>query len=379
MSLIIDKRLNGRDKNLGNRQRLLRKLSEKIKGKFKKKEIGENIDNNVSTDSLDENPIYADYKSLDSIHINNDRFESGDRIPVSGGDGESKGPSLGEGDILLSTQEYLNIVLDNFRLPRIEPSGGPESKARYRNGGITTSGPMSRLHLIRTMQASLGRRLALGRPMLEDPDTEENERKRQAIPFLDDIDLRFRSRIKYFEPSYSAVMFCLMDVSGSMDEAKVSTSKYFFWILWYMLKQKYNKVSLVFIRHTDRAEVVTQEQFFGENKNGGTAASSALAEALKVYKSGDYSGSNIYIAETSDGENYGADNDLYLKYLSEILQFTRFFAYLQINSFSFSSIGAGDTMYDFLKDYETENFAAYEIEPEMGKVLDAITHFFGGS
>ena len=87
MSLIIDKRLNGRDKNLGNRQRLLRKLSEKIKGKFKKKEIGENIDNNVSTDSLDENPIYADYKPLDSIHINNDRFESGDRIPVSGGDG----------------------------------------------------------------------------------------------------------------------------------------------------------------------------------------------------------------------------------------------------------------------------------------------------
>ena len=91
MSLIIDKRLNGRDKNLGNRQRLLRKLSEKIKGKFKKKEIGESIDNNVSTDSLDENPIYADYKSLDSIHINNDRFESGDRIPVQGGDGNPRG------------------------------------------------------------------------------------------------------------------------------------------------------------------------------------------------------------------------------------------------------------------------------------------------
>ncbi|MGK3882457.1 DUF444 family protein, partial [Enterococcus faecium] len=41
-----------------------------------------------------------------------------------------------------------------------------------------------------------------------------------AIPFLDPIDLRFRARTRIPVPTTRAVMFCLMDVSGSMDEGR---------------------------------------------------------------------------------------------------------------------------------------------------------------
>ncbi|MDP1007207.1 DUF444 family protein, partial [Klebsiella pneumoniae] len=70
-----------------------------------------------------------------------------------------------------------------------------------------------------------------------------------AIPFLDPIDLRFRARTRIPVPTTRAVMFCLMDVSGSMTQATKDIAKRFFILLYLFLKRNYDKIDVVFIRH----------------------------------------------------------------------------------------------------------------------------------
>ena len=96
------------------------------------------------------------------------------------------------------------------------------------------------------------------------------------IPYLDPIDLRFRNRIRVPVPTTKAVMFCLMDVSGSMDEARKDLAKRFFILLYLFLTRHYDKIDLVFIRHHTQAQEVDEENFFHARETGGTVVSSAL-------------------------------------------------------------------------------------------------------
>ena len=98
----------------------------------------------------------------------------------------------------------------------------------------------------------------------------------ERIPYLDPIDLRFRNRVRLPIPTAKAVMFCLMDVSGSMDEARKDLSKRFFILLYLFLTRHYEKIDLVFIRHHTQAQEVDEENFFRARETGGTVVSSAL-------------------------------------------------------------------------------------------------------
>ena len=128
------------------------------------------------------------------------------------------------------------------------------------------------------------------------------------MPFLDEIDLRYRHRITVPQPIARAVMFCLMDVSASMDEEKKDLAKRFFTLLYLFLTRKYEKVDLVFIRHTEDAEEVDEERFFHDPQTGGTVVYSAL-ELMHEIVQARYPSSawNIYAAQASDGDAFGAD------------------------------------------------------------------------
>ena len=108
------------------------------------------------------------------------------------------------------------------------------------------------------------------------------ERRRGELPFLDELDLRYRNRVWRPEPIARAVMFCLMDVSASMDEDKKDLAKRFFTLLYLFLTRKYGEVDLVFIRHTDDAEEVDEDTFFHDTRSGGTVVYSALELADKI-------------------------------------------------------------------------------------------------
>ncbi|HET7096684.1 MAG TPA: DUF444 family protein, partial [Casimicrobiaceae bacterium] len=126
-------------------------------------------------------------------------------------------------------------------------------------------------------------------------------------------------------------MFCLMDVSASMDEDKKDLAKRFFTLLYLFLTRKYQEVDLVFIRHTDDAEEVDEDRFFHDTRSGGTVVLSALELAEQIRKERYASGWNVYAAQASDGDAFGADPARSARYLREhLLPATRYYTYLEL-------------------------------------------------
>ena len=133
-------------------------------------------------------------------------------------------------------------------------------------------------------------------------------------------------------PTAKAVMFCLMDVSGSMDEARKDLSKRFFILLYLFLTRHYEKIDLVFIRHHTQAQEVDEENFFRARETGGTVVSSALVLMDEIiqqrYSASDW---NIYGAQASDGDNWHHDSGRCRELLVDsLLPKCRYFAYVQV-------------------------------------------------
>jgi len=152
------------------------------------------------------------------------------------------------------------------------------------------------------------------------------------VPYIDPIDLRYRNRVKTPVPSAKAVMFCLMDVSGSMDEGRKDLSKRFFMLLYMFLTRHYDKIDLVFLRHHTQAQEVTEEEFFHATETGGTVVSSALVLMHEIvrarYPSNEW---NIYGAQASDGDNWHQDSGRCREMLNDsILPLVRYYAYVQV-------------------------------------------------
>jgi uncharacterized sporulation protein YeaH/YhbH (DUF444 family) len=202
------------------------------------------------------------------------------------------------------------------------------------------------------MRLALARRVALGRPRpaaiekleaaLADCDDEQRaeitlqiealKSKARRIPFIDPIDIRYRRFETTRKPIAQAVMFCLMDVSGSMSEHMKDLAKRFYMLLYVFLNRRYRYVEIVFIRHTDRAEEVDEQTFFHDPASGGTMVSSALQTMHDIirarYRPADW---NIYAAQASDGDNSYQDSELTGRLLTElIIPVTQFFAYLEV-------------------------------------------------
>ena len=145
--------------------------------------------------------------------------------------------------------------------------------------------------------------------------------------------MRFRNRVWRPEPIAKAVMFCLMDVSASMDETKKDLAKRFYSLLYLFLTRKYEQVDLVFIRHTDDVEEVDEDSFFHDPRSGGTVVYSALELADKIRTERYASGWNVYAAQASDGDAFGSDPARSARYLREkLLPELRYYTYLELGS-----------------------------------------------
>jgi uncharacterized sporulation protein YeaH/YhbH (DUF444 family) len=158
------------------------------------------------------------------------------------------------------------------------------------------------------------------------------EARMRRIPYIDPIDIRYRRFEDAPKPVAQAVMFCLMDVSGSMSEHMKDLAKRFYTLLYIFLTRRYRHVEIVFIRHTDEAEEVDEHTFFHSRATGGTVVSSALEAMRRVvearYRPADW---NIYAAEASDGDNAPGDGETASRLLrDEILPISQYFAYLEV-------------------------------------------------
>jgi len=371
---IIDRRLAGKNKSIGNRERFLRRHKAQIREAVKRAidgrgirdiERGEEI--HIPKRDLSE-PVFGHGSGgvRDVVHPGNKDFIRGDRIERpkgggGGGSGKGQASDSGEGEddfvFALSKEEFMEVFFEDLALPnlvRTQLAEVPEWKSQ--RAGFTSDGTPNNLHVVRSMRGAIGRRIAIGagtRRALRDMQERLAELERDGdevqarplrleiaalrarlarIPYLDPIDLRFRNRVKVPVPTSKAVMFCLMDVSGSMDEARKELSKRFFILLYLFLTRHYDKIELVFIRHHTQAAEVDEENFFHARETGGTVVSSALVLMEEVIRA-RYNPSewNIYGAQASDGDNWHHDSGRCRELLNDkLLPLVRYFAYVQV-------------------------------------------------
>ena len=299
----------------------------------------------------------------------NKEFMPGDEIkkpPAGGGQGGKDAADSGEGEddfeFTMTQDEILDIFFEDLELPNLVRTTLKETTSKtWKRAGITTAGSPTQINLVRTMRNSFGRRLALKRPRTEDIEKLQDEldllehedsgseatrnrimalkdeidrlnAKRKWVAFIDPIDVRFNSFTEQPVPTSKAVMFCLMDVSGSMGEREKDLAKRFYMLLHLFLKRRYEKVDVVFIRHTHDAQEVDEQEFFYSRQSGGTIVSTALDKMLEIqaerYATADW---NIYAAQASDGYTQSGDARRCVEMLnSEIMPLCQYYAYIEI-------------------------------------------------
>lgn len=306
MAHFIDRRLNSKGKSTVNRQRFIKRYKQQIKravtdavGKRSVTDLDSGEQVSIPTRDISE-PVFHTGKGgkRDIVHPGNDQFIAGDKIdrPPGGaghGSGEGEAGNSGDGEdefvFSISKDEYLDILFDDLALPNLKKTQFDKviQHETYR-AGYQTDGVPSNLDIVRSLKGSVARRIALtGSTRKRIRELEEQlailmtaptnnalaieeiekeltllKAKVAKVPFIDTFDLRFKNYDKRPIPTSKAVMFCLMDVSGSMDQATKDVAKRFYILLYLFLTRTYENVEVVYIRHHTQAKEVDEQEFF---------------------------------------------------------------------------------------------------------------------
>ncbi|MCC5901664.1 MAG: YeaH/YhbH family protein [Halomonas sp.] len=407
MTYFIDRRPNAKHKSAVNRQRFLERYRKHIKRSVEEAvnrrsitdmERGEKI--SIPTKDISE-PVFQHGAggARNIVSPGNKEFLEGDKIRrpsgQGGGDGAGEGGASNQGEgtdefaFTLSREEFLEFVFDGLELPNLQrkPLKSLEEVKMVR-AGLARDGVPSRISITRSMREAYARRIAMRAPIkralkeaqealaaeeskdpvLRNPariaelktEIERLEKRIEAVPFIDTYDLRYHQLVAQPQPSSQAVMFCVMDVSGSMTQNHKDIAKRFFLLLYLFLEKHYEKVELVFVRHHTAAREVSEEEFFYSRETGGTIVSSALTLVNKIiekrYPAGQW---NLYVAQASDGDNWDDDSnicrDLLIKQLMPQLQY---YAYVEITPHDHQSLWHE---YETVAEEFSERFAMRQI------------------
>ncbi|HEY5801965.1 MAG TPA: YeaH/YhbH family protein [Burkholderiaceae bacterium] len=376
MAYLIDRRLQGKNKSAINRERFLRRYKTQIRDAVGRAIKGRSITDmekgeKVSIPARDVGePTFGHSHGgvYETVNPGNREYLKGDQVARpkrgggSGGGGDaSNSDETSEDDFIfeLSREEFMNYFFEDLALPNmVKTQLSVTVDQRHQRAGYNMSGTPSNIHLLRSLRGALGRRIAVGgnsrirlreaeqqlATLLEAPvpDTaaiallKEEIRvlriRLNAIPFIDPFDLRYTNRVKLPKPISQAVMFCVMDVSGSMDQTRKDIAKRFFILLYLFLTRAYDRIEVVFIRHHTQASEVTEEEFFHSRESGGTVVSSALHLLQKILAE-RYAGSdwNAYVAQASDGDNWDNDSVQCRQLLTErIMPLVQYYTYVEI-------------------------------------------------
>jgi uncharacterized sporulation protein YeaH/YhbH (DUF444 family) len=373
---IVDRRFDSKHKSSVNRSRFIQRFKGQIR-----KAVSDAVNKRGLRDLDNGEKIGIPGKDIgepqfehgqggvwETVRPGNDRFLRGDQVERpqgGGGKGSGKGQASNEGDGLdefvftLTRDEFLDIFFDELALPNLvkQQLARIDQYRRVRAGYVQTGMPTN-INMGRTMRGAAGRRIAVGGPyaaqiraleaeLKELFDTGQDDAPRveqirrdiaklrakiEAVPFVDTFDLRYNNRVRIPQPTTQAVMFCLLDVSGSMDEGRKNIAKRFFMLLYLFLTRNYERIEVVFIRHHTVASEVDEDAFFTSRESGGTVVSSALKLMHDIvtarYPSNAW---NIYGAQASDGDNWHDDSPKCKALLEEhLLPLCQFFAYIEI-------------------------------------------------
>lgn len=375
MAYLIDRRQQSKNKSAINRERFLRRYKSQIKEAVSRAVKGRSITDiengeKISIPVKDVNEPsfgHAHGGVWETVSPGNKEYLKGDRVArPKGGGGSGKGQAgnsdqMTEDDFMfeLTREEFMNYFFEDLELPNmVKTQLTATTEFKNQRAGYKMFGTPSNIHVLRSLRGALGRRIALGGhshkrlkeaeleliEMLEEIPADDPRvqllrqeihhlrAKLLAIPFIDPFDLRYSNRIKVPKPTSQCVMFCLLDVSGSMDEQKKDTAKRFFILLYLFLTRAYDKIEVVFIRHHTQAAEVDENEFFTSRESGGTVVSSALNLLTKImherFASSDW---NVYVAQASDGDNWDNDSVTCRQLLiNTIMPSVQYYAYVEI-------------------------------------------------
>jgi uncharacterized sporulation protein YeaH/YhbH (DUF444 family) len=379
MTYFIDRRANAKNKSAVNRQRFLDRYRTHIKRSVEEAvnrrsitdmERGEKV--SIPTRDISE-PVFQHGPGGKRTIVSpgNKEFVEGDKLRRPGGGGggggagegnaSNQGEGMDEFAFSLTREEFLDFVFDGLELPHLERKALKDlDEVKPVRAGVTRDGVPARINIVRSMREAYARRIAMRAPIrralreaqealeveegkdpvLRNPsriaelkaEIERLEKRLEAVPYIDTYDLRYNNLINQPQPSSKAVMFCVMDVSGSMTQAHKDIAKRFFLLLYLFLERNYEKVELVFVRHHTAAKEVDEEEFFYSRETGGTIVSSALTLVDEIitrrYSPAQW---NLYVAQASDGDNWDDDSvncrELLMKKLMPRLQY---YTYVEI-------------------------------------------------
>lgn len=384
--IIIDRRKNSKGKSTTNRQRFLKRVKKQvndaIKDTIRNGKIGDIVNSKekkikIPGKGLSQPTFQHDRHGgiKDIVSPGNKEYMQGDRAPrpeEGGGAAGRKGSQDGDGEdgftFHLTKEEFLDLFFQDLELPdMIKKNIAKLDEWENQRAGFSVDGNPSRLNIKQSMRSARGRKIGLRGPkkkklkaykvelaLLEDSVTTyddakdaeivarieelktliiDTKRQMKAIPFLDDMDLRYNRWEKVPVPTTQAVMFGIMDVSASMGEWEKEMAKRFFMLMLLFLHYNYERVDIVWIRHTQTAKEVDEDEFFHSKETGGTICSSALELMHEIIKDRyPVHAWNIFGCQISDGDNWYEDNLNATEVLkNQILPLSQYFAYVEVD------------------------------------------------
>jgi len=229
-------------------------------------------------------------------------------------------------DVEVSLAELAEYLFNDLELPDLEKKQFRfVSQESIKRKGYRFKGIRPRLSKKETMKRKIRRQKMAEKVGTHDPDSDDR------FPFHKD-DLKYHHIKPKIKENSSAVIFFLMDVSGSMSQDRKFLARSFFFLLYQFLNHKYERVEVVFISHSTMAKRVTEDDFFKVGTHGGTIISSCLNLELEVIEKEYHPNSwNIYSFYCVDGENWSSDNEKSLDLFKKIKEVSQLTGYCEVN------------------------------------------------
>jgi sporulation protein YhbH len=344
-----------------------------------RQKVREAIRNNIADIVAEESIIGKDNNRIIKVPlrgIKEYRFVFGDNAPGVGqgsGDDTQPGQVIGHGqqpgkgdqagdqpgidyyETDVTLDELIELMFEDLELPHLERKQLREMEVeqQYRRKGYRKIGIRIRLDKKRTARSRVKRKKASHRD-------QSSALRSERFPFHKD-DLRYHHTVNEKRRESNAVVFCIMDTSGSMDTMKKYLARSFFFLLYRFLCTRYQNVEIVFIAHHTEAHEVTEEEFFHKGESGGTFISSGYNKALEIIHSRYHPTLwNIYAFHCSDGDNFESDNSAALKAANELAQLSNLFGYGEIKP-----LGSGyysGSMIQYFSQIQADNFQTVQIQ-----------------
>jgi uncharacterized protein len=227
-------------------------------------------------------------------------------------------------DVEMSLDELADYLFADLGLPDLQKKQLTNiSTHKLKRNGYRTEGIMPRLDRKKSAIARIKRMKAAG----FDPEKAEEG---ETFPFHED-DLKYRHYKMKDEPCTNAVIFFVMDVSGSMDQDKKFLARSFCFLMYQFIRTKYENVEVVFVTHDAEAREVNENEFFTVGTYGGTIASTGLAKVNEIIEERFHPDAwNLYAIHLSDGDNFDSDNGKYLQEHAKLESTVQMFGYCEL-------------------------------------------------